>query len=261
VKLEATEQNDLETALSRLPEAEEFVERLLRRMEASFPLRPPARVLDVGAAQGVAVTAFKRRGFDVVGVEPWRPAIEVSRELARRTGVDTTILPGVAEELPFEDESFDFAHAYSVLEHVDDPDAVLRECHRVLKPGGGLFFSTTSAISPIQGEIARFPLFPWYPPRLQRAIMTWARDQRPWLVGNTTRPAYHWFRHREVRRSLAAAGFGVVVDRWELRRHEGEGLRSAVVGLCARRRAARLVGDIAVPGMEYLALKPGGRPG
>ena len=49
----------------------------------------------------------------------WEPAIEVSRDLARETGVQLDIRPGVAEALPFEDESVDFVNAYSVLEHVD----------------------------------------------------------------------------------------------------------------------------------------------
>ena len=49
VKEQATEQADLQTALARLPESEAFLERQLRRIEPFFPLRPPARVLDVGA--------------------------------------------------------------------------------------------------------------------------------------------------------------------------------------------------------------------
>jgi 2-polyprenyl-3-methyl-5-hydroxy-6-metoxy-1,4-benzoquinol methylase len=84
VKEQATERADLETALARIPEADAFLDRQLKRIEPFLPLRPPARVLDVGAAQGVSLTAFARRGFEAVGVEPWEPAIEVSRQLADR---------------------------------------------------------------------------------------------------------------------------------------------------------------------------------
>jgi 2-polyprenyl-3-methyl-5-hydroxy-6-metoxy-1,4-benzoquinol methylase len=255
VKAQATEQADLETALSRIPEADAFVERQLKRIEPFFPLRPPARVLDVGAAQGVWLTALAKRGFQAVGVEPWEAAIEVSHELSRQTGMQLDIRPGVAESLPFEDESVDFVHAYSVMEHVDDPDQVWREVFRVLRRPGAFLFSTVSALSPFQVEIAGFPLFPWYPPPLQRRIMSWATEKRPALVGNTTRPAIHWFKHRDVRRSLHDAGFAEVVDRWQLRRGERDGRVGRVIDLAASNRAVRLAGDVAASGMEYLAIK------
>jgi 2-polyprenyl-3-methyl-5-hydroxy-6-metoxy-1,4-benzoquinol methylase len=255
VKAQATEQADLETALSRIPEADAFVDRQLQRIEPFFPLRPPARVLDVGAAQGVWLTALAKRGFQAVGVEPWEAAIEVSHELSKQTGMHLDIRPGVAESLPFEDESVDFVHAYSVMEHVDDPDQVWREVFRVLRRPGAFLFSTVSALSPFQVEIAGFPLFPWYPPPLQRKIMSWATEKRPALVGNTTRPAIHWFKHRDVRRSLHDAGFAEVVDRWQLRRGERDDRLGRVIDLAASNRAVRLAGDVAASGMEYLAVK------
>jgi 2-polyprenyl-3-methyl-5-hydroxy-6-metoxy-1,4-benzoquinol methylase len=255
VKEQATERADLETALARIPEAEAFLDRQLKRIDPFFPLRPPARVLDVGAAQGVTLTAMAKRGFQAVGVEPWAPAIEVSHQLAHACGVQLDIRPGVAESLPFEDESVDFVNAYSVLEHVDDPDLALREAFRVLRRPGAFLFSTVSAISPFQAEIASFPLFPWYPPPLQRRIMNWATEKRPALVGNTTRPAIHWFKHREVRRSLHEAGFAEVVDRWQLRRGERDGALGRVIDLAGSNRAVRLAGDVAASGMEYLAVK------
>jgi 2-polyprenyl-3-methyl-5-hydroxy-6-metoxy-1,4-benzoquinol methylase len=254
-KFQATERADLDTALARLPEAEAFLQRNLRRIEPFFGLRPPARVLDVGAAQGVTLTACAKRGFEAVGVEPWEPAIEVSRDLATATGVQLDIRPGVAESLPFEDESVDFVNAYSVLEHVDDPDLVMREVFRVLRRPGAFLFSTTSALSPIQVEIAGFPLFPWYPPPLQRRIMSWATEKRPALVGNTTRPAIHWFKHRKVRRLAHEVGFVEVVDRWQLRRGERGGRVGRVIDLAGSNRAVRLAGDIAASGMEYLVIK------
>jgi ubiquinone/menaquinone biosynthesis C-methylase UbiE len=188
-------------------------------------------------------------------VEPWEPAIEVSRDLAEATGVQLDIRPGVAESLPFEDASVDFVNAYSVLEHVDDPDQVLREVFRVLRRPGAFLFSTTSAISPFQVEIAGFPLFPWYPPPLQRRIMAWATEKRPALVGNTTRPAIHWFKHRDIRRSAREAGFTEVVNRWQLRRGERDDAIGRVIDLAGSNRAVRLAGDIAASGMEYLVVK------
>jgi SAM-dependent methyltransferase len=203
----------------------------------------------------VSLTALAKRGFEAEGVEPWEPAIAVSRQLAEVTGIVLDIRKGVAETLPFEDESIDFVNCYSVLEHVDDPDRVFREAFRVLKRPGAFFFSTTSALGPFQAEIAGFPFFPWYPAPLQRRIMNWAVEKRPALVGNTTRPAIHWFKHRQVRSSLHSIGFDEVVDRWKLRKGERGGRRGQLIDAAATNRGVRLLGDLAEGGMEYLAVK------
>jgi SAM-dependent methyltransferase len=253
----ATEANDLSAALAQLPQREAFVARLLRRFAPFMTLAPGAAVLDVGAAQGVTVVAYRRAGFEAFGVEPWEPALAVGRQLARETGVAFETRPGVAEALPYDDGSFALVHAYSVLEHVDDPLQVFREVYRVLAPGGGFYFLTSAITSPRQAEIQGFPLFPWYPLALKRAIMTWAARERPWLVGHTTRPAMHWFHHREVRQSLAAIGFRELVDKWTMRAASGElsGIRQLVVAAAARNRAVRAAGEVVIGNCEYLAIK------
>lgn len=220
-------------------------------------LQPGATVLDLGAAQGVTTAAWTRAGFLAFGVEPWEPAIQVSRELAERLGLALDIRPGVAELLPFDDGSFQYVHGYSVLEHVDDPLAAFREVYRVLKQGGGFYFETTSALNPRQAEIAGFPLFPWYPDSVKNAIMMWVKRERPWMVGYTSRPAIHWFRHRRTRDQLVAIGYRRVVDKWEFRAASGElrGWRQLAVRSTATIPPLRLGGNLAVGNVEYLAIK------
>jgi ubiquinone/menaquinone biosynthesis C-methylase UbiE len=163
-----------------------------------------------------------------------------------------------AEKLPFEDNSFRYLHAISLLEHVDDPKQVLREAYRVLEPGGGIYFKTGGVLNPLrQGEIDGFPLFPWYPRPLQRRIMYWARDHRPHLVGHTPRPAIHFFRHREVRRCLREIGYRTVVDRWSMHSRSGEhsGPVALLVKLADRYAIMRFAGNVFTGGIEYLAIK------
>lgn len=59
-------------------------------------------------------------------------------------GIDLSVgdIYGVGEYLPFKNESFDLVISTQMLEHVDNPDAVVSEIHRVLAPGGILILST-----------------------------------------------------------------------------------------------------------------------
>lgn len=255
-ELQAAEERDLDGAAGDVPAAEERLRTLLRRFEPWIKLEPGAAVLEIGAAQGVMQTALVGAGFDAVGLEPWEGAIATSRELADRTGVQTELVQGYAEELPFEAERFDLMLAESVLEHVRDPLAVFLEAYRVLRSGGGFYFYASSALGWRQDEIARFPFFPWYPDRVRRRIMNWAARERPDLVGGTTMPAVNWFTPRGVRRDLGEIGFTRVVDRWRLRRDsELTGVRRA--GLRAGRSLApaRFIGEVVAPGSGFLALK------
>jgi ubiquinone/menaquinone biosynthesis C-methylase UbiE len=256
VTLQATEQQDVETALRRLPAMERDMAKLLRRLEPHLELAPGARVLDLGAAQGVCVAALRRRGLEAVGVEPWDEAREAGRELAEQTGLELELVAGSADSIPYPDASFDLVHAQSVMEHVPDYEAAFAEIGRVLKPGGGFYFMTTSALCPRQNEIRGFPLFPWYPGPLKRRIMDWAVRSRPALVGHTSAPAYHWFTPWTTRRALARAGFTRVLDRWQLKRaDELDGWRRRAFGLLRSNAALRLAGDVAVRDSAYLAIR------
>lgn len=256
---DALEQQSAAEALARLPEVEGRVAALRRRLAQHMDLPAGARMLDVGAALGLYVGAWSRAGYEAVGIEPWGEAVAASREIAREMGVDLEIVEGVAEDLPFEDASFDLVVAVSVLEHVKNPERVFAEAARVLRPGGGFYFYTTSALCPRQSEIRLFPAFPWYPPSLQKRIMRWAAERHPWLVRGTENPAYHWFTPKATGRSLRRAGFRSVLDRWDLRLDaENEsigGLGARLAHATKRHRTARGLANVIVPESAYLALK------
>lgn len=71
--------------------------------------------------------------FDLPGI--FNP--DVADAFARTRGVaNCTFTTGYAEDIPFGDKSFDMALMDDVLEHVRDPERVILECRRVLRPGG-----------------------------------------------------------------------------------------------------------------------------
>jgi SAM-dependent methyltransferase len=253
----ATEQQTLDAVLERLPTIEHRTATLLRRLESHVPLEPGSRVLEIGAAQGLYVAALQRAGYSPSGIEPWAPAIETGRRVGARLGIELDLVEGIAEELPWPDGSFELVLAISVMEHVTDPYRVTAEAHRVLRPGGGFYFYTSSALCPRQSEIKGFPAFSWYPQTLKTRILDWALANRPGLIGGTTRPAYHWYTPWGTRSMLREAGFGRVVDRWELKRlDEVHGARRTILRAAHRHAAVRLAGDVAVPECAYLAVKP-----
>ena len=88
-----------------------------------------ARVLDVGCGSGMHLKELAKRGFDVIGVEPDREAVEA----LRREGYD--VVHGSAEELPFDDESFDAIVCSVVVPYTDERRAIA-EWARVLMPQG-----------------------------------------------------------------------------------------------------------------------------
>ncbi len=103
-------------------------------------LRPPcsgARLLDLGAAYGFAVSEARRAGWCAFG-------LEISRAAAR-AGMGSLGVPGVVASglaAPFADASFDAVSLWDVLEHLPDPHAAMAEVSRILAPGGTLVLST-----------------------------------------------------------------------------------------------------------------------
>ena len=99
----------------------------------------PARVLEVGCGWGeFAERLMKELGVEVVAVDQSSRMVELSRE----RGVDARIAD--AQQLPFEDGSFDVSVANWMLYHVPDLDGALSELARVLRPGGRLVAATNS---------------------------------------------------------------------------------------------------------------------
>jgi len=62
------------------------------------------------------------------------------------------VIEGVAEELPFEDESFDFLLMVTTICFLDDAEEALREAHRVLKLGGSMIIGFIDRESPLGKE-------------------------------------------------------------------------------------------------------------
>jgi ubiquinone/menaquinone biosynthesis C-methylase UbiE len=97
-------------------------------------------VLEIGAGTGVNLGHYGPNVESLVLTDPEPPMLRRLRRTADEHRPDAQVLQAPAEDLPFEDDSFDTVVSTLVLCGVDDQTRALREARRVLRPGGSLLF-------------------------------------------------------------------------------------------------------------------------
>lgn len=118
----------------------DLIHAQLQRMD----LPREARILDVGTGMGRSAVAAALCGHQVLTGEPAddssKYAKQAWRELAEKVGVQEAITfePLEAESMPFADQAFGGVLMLGALHHMNDPQAAVAECLRVLAPGGAI---------------------------------------------------------------------------------------------------------------------------
>lgn len=105
--------------------------------------QPIARLLVTGCGTGIEAAILSQRlGAHVVGVDlpEFGTTLNLNPEYAGLETVDLQV--GDAEDLAFDDASFDFVYSFHAIEHFAHYKRALQELNRVLKPGGGCFVGT-----------------------------------------------------------------------------------------------------------------------
>ena len=121
--------------------------RLQKMMERLLPERGEGlRLLDVGCGTGHHLAQFRRRGFDVAGVDGSPEMIA----LAQASNPGVVIRQADVEALPFSSGGFDVVVCIEVLRYLLRPSACLREMVRVLRPGG-LCVATATPVLNLNG--------------------------------------------------------------------------------------------------------------
>jgi SAM-dependent methyltransferase len=164
--------------VDRITIATDFLDisRCMKRMlelDRYVPLRGK-KLLDIGSGYGTNVaTCIADFGADAYGVEPsgvgFGQGYVASRKLLAANGIDPErVLNCVGESLPFTDDSFDIVYSANVLEHTQNPEQVLREAMRVLRPGGQLFLEMPNFLSYFEGHYMVIE-----PPILWKPMLAW----------------------------------------------------------------------------------------
>ena len=133
-------------------------------------------VLVVGSGTGGLCQALNHYGVNnVYGIEPDKDAVEIAKNYSSADGIDYKV--GYGEDLPYENNFFDYIFIVSVLEHVNDVKKTLKEMYRVLSPGGGIYIDIPDY---------RFPFEPHF------------KSLAPTFLGKTITIIYFFLRRKNI---------------------------------------------------------------
>lgn len=130
----------------------------LQRKRRITKYKQRGRMLDIGCGRGLFLSIMKKCGWEVAGIE----LDEETAKHASRT-FDIPVTAGDVFRSGFEDEHFDVITLIHVLEHMDDPNRMIKECNRMLKSGGMLVVAVPN-ISSLQASYGGKDWFHLDPP-------------------------------------------------------------------------------------------------
>ncbi len=180
------------------------------------PASPFGDALEIGSGTGYFTLNLLQLGLieraTATDISPGMLAeLEAS---AARLGLQVRTVASDAEQLPFEDSSFDFVFGHAVLHHIPDLGRAFAEFARVLRPGGTIAFcgepsrnGDRIAALPKRAAMAAAPLW-------RRAIGAGPRREEHWYGGENGSGEHlepevdvHAFSPAQLRGMLGAAGF------------------------------------------------------
>jgi phosphatidylethanolamine/phosphatidyl-N-methylethanolamine N-methyltransferase len=110
--------------------------RRIRSVIRGMKFEPGQRVLEVGVGTGMSLTAYPRN-IDLTGVDLSEDMLAQAQKLIDDEGMShIRVMPMNAEQLEFEDSSFDVVTSFHVISVVSEPRRMMGEMLRVCKPGG-----------------------------------------------------------------------------------------------------------------------------
>ena len=144
---------------------EQLCTRLSRDEKARAPFEG-LTLLDVGCGGGLIAEPMRRMGFEVTAVDASSENIGTARAHADMVGLDIRYRPATVEQMEAEGAGpFDVVLTMEVIEHVADPEAFVRSCSRLVKPGGVLMVATLNRTlkSLALGKVAAEYILRWVP--------------------------------------------------------------------------------------------------
>ena len=201
--------------------------RLIARYGGALPGR---RILDLGSGMGGTSVALALAGAVPLAFEYNRAYCDIIRLRAGRYDMSLPVVNGAGERLPLADASFDLVIAWDVVEHVQNPEQLLAELARVLRPGGRVLLTVINRFA-LRDPHYHLPLLNWLPRQLAEAIIERrGRSKSGADFGDRQRLSdMHYFTMAGFRRLAGRYGFRVG-DIREDRVRRGEGSAGGLKG-------------------------------
>jgi len=206
----------------------------------------PKLILDLGSGLGTYTIFLEQDGCEAHGIDIDIDLIKIARKCADKMRTNPNFVVANAEKLPYQDESFDFCFANSLLEHVKNFETVIEEVARILKANGLFALCTTNRLHPFQREVKLtssfyFPFYPLLPARLKKRIISYCLEKRPDLVNYTDYPAINWFTHSQLKNLLRKKGFRVFEHLEVLNQSDLKGARKRLLPLFQKKGFLNLI--------------------
>lgn len=121
------------------------------------------KVLDVGSSTGI-IDSYLAKKFNIVwGIDIDKSGVEFAKKTFDKKGLYFKVAS--AEKIPFRKNVFDVVICTHVYEHVNDPQKLMAEIYRVLKPMGVCYFAAINAIWPIEPH-HNLPFLSYFPKKI-----------------------------------------------------------------------------------------------
>jgi 2-polyprenyl-3-methyl-5-hydroxy-6-metoxy-1,4-benzoquinol methylase len=165
------------------------------------------RLLDVGCGVANDLSRFAKGGAQVTGIDLAPHAIELAQTNFRQRGLAGEFAVMNGEHMQFPDSSFDVVYCHTVLHFTPQPQRMVQEIHRVLKPGGQAILMTVNKKSWLY--------------RLQKLMKV--------EIDHLESPVYYQFTSTEFRRLLAPfRTVNIVPERFPVTTKVHSGLKALV---------------------------------
>lgn len=102
----------------------------------NLPGNTLTKLLDAGCGIGVFTRYYARKGFNVYGIDLSSESLKWTKKSLDLFSLNAKLFEGSVEELPFEDNYFDYIVSNGVIHHTPNTEKAVSEFYRVLKPGG-----------------------------------------------------------------------------------------------------------------------------